>query len=72
MSKNKAKKKLMKIFGKKFNGYDILFLIIILGFPIYLLIKSGLTAFIENFASQIWSGVVIGYIVFSLLKKTKK
>jgi hypothetical protein len=63
---------LKKIFGKRFDIWDIFFLIIIIGFPIYLFKQQGVVVFIEDFGWAIYGAVVTGFIVKFFFKKQKK
>ena len=63
---------IQKLFGKRFNLADIIFIVLILGYPLYLGITKGLNVLLEDFASQIWSGIVIGYFVFFFLRRVKR
>lgn len=59
-------------FGRKFNGWDILLLSLLIGYPVYIITQEGLKGLITEIASYIYAAIIIVWIVNVLLKKAKK
>lgn len=61
-----------KTFGSKLGIADIILILAIIGYPIYVGFKEGFQVIIEEFAGFIWAGVLVAYIVNLLIRKAKK
>lgn len=68
----KRKNFFQKTFGKKIGLSDIILLIIILGYPIYIIVTEGFKTLFTDFADNIWVGVVIFYIATLLVRRAKR
>lgn len=67
--KNLKKKK--GLFGNSFNFWDLLLLVLVTGYGIYIFTTEGMTGFINLIGRGLFYAIVIGWIIKFLIKKAK-
>lgn len=67
-----AKGFIKKTFGKKFGISDLLLLGIILGYPAYVVYKGGIEILLGDVIRYLWTGVVVAYVAYFLVKRARK
>lgn len=59
-------------FNKRFNIWDILLIILVVGIGAYLLTKDGVRSIIENLASIVFYGLIGGLIFRFISRRTSR
>ena len=70
MSKKRRKNK--SLFGRLFNIWDLIFLIVIIGAGTYIFINNGWKGIFDNLAFGLFFGVIVAWLLKFLLKKVRK
>lgn len=72
MKKKRRKSWIKKVFGRRFALADVILITLIIGYPAYILFTQGFKKIIEDFAGQIWAGIFVGYVVYTLIRRARR
>lgn len=67
-----VKKGLRGLFGKSFNFWDILLIIILIAYAVFIFQTSGTNGLIKLVGQGLFYAIVISWVVKYLIKKAKK
>ncbi|MFW6030518.1 MAG: hypothetical protein ACOCRO_09780 [Halanaerobiales bacterium] len=72
MVRKAAKKTWRAYFGEKFNLWDLVLLILLLGSSYYILVTEGIDFLMESTASWVYGSLILGLIINQIVKKARK
>lgn len=70
-----------RTFGKKFGLYDVILLLILISYPVYvyysnttdfILINAGIDAIVKDIGGYAWGGVFVAYFIGFIIRRAKK
>lgn len=59
-------------FGNKFNFWDVLAIVVIIGYPAYIVAAFGTEILISDTAGYVWGGLVGSYLTSLVKRKSGK
>lgn len=59
-------------FGKNFNIWDLIILVLLFGLGYWIFIREGITELTNNILQGLFYGLIFGFIINFLIKRARK